>query len=113
MNHPIASNKREFEINFCQGQFNKIGKYITNGGFLFAMCSATDSFDIALAAHKTDIVASVFDGTPVDSDYYSKLDFSNSIAFENYTLYTDPMIYEYSSIDWWSYNLKSSYCIKN
>ncbi len=86
--------------NLKKGVAMKIKEYITNGGFLFAMCSATDSFDIALAAHKTDIVASVFDGTPVDSDYYSKLDFSNSIAFENYTLYTDPMIYEYSSIDY-------------
>jgi len=77
----------------------KIKNYINSGGFLFAMCSATDSFDIALAAHKVDIAASVFDGTPIDNNYESKLDFSNGIAFENYTLYTQPMIYEYSNID--------------
>ena len=77
----------------------RIKNYITNGGFLFAMCSATDSFDIALAAQNVDIAASVFDGTPIDSDYKSKLDFANSLAFENYDLYTDPLIYEYSNID--------------
>ena len=77
----------------------KIKSYINSGGFLFAMCSATDSFDIALAAHKVDIAASVFDGTPIDNNYESKLDFSNAIAFENYTLYPQPMIYEYSNID--------------
>ena len=77
----------------------KIKKYIVNGGFLFAMCSATDSFDIALAAQKVDIVSSVFDGSPVDSNYESKLNFSNAIAFEDYSLYTDPLVYEYSTID--------------
>jgi len=77
----------------------RIKKYITNGGFLFAMCSATDSFDIALAAQNVDIASSVFDGTPIDNDYKSKLDFANSLAFENYDLYTDPLIYEYSNID--------------
>ena len=79
---------------------SSIKSYIANGGFLFAMCSATDSFDIALAAQNTDIAASVFDGTPIDPDYKSKLNFSNSIAFENYDLYTDPMIYEFSTIDY-------------
>ena len=78
----------------------KIKEYIENGGFLFAMCSATDSFDIALAAYNTDIAHSVFDGTPIDRDYNSKLDFSNGIAFENYSLFTDPNIYEYSTIDY-------------
>ncbi len=76
-----------------------IKEYIQGGGFMFAMCSATDSFDIALAAENTDIAASVYDGTPVDPNYKSKLDYSKSIAFENYELYTDPMIYEYSTID--------------
>ena len=77
----------------------KIKDYINNGGFLFAMCSATDSFDIALAAHNVDIAHSVFDRTPIDRNYYSKLNFSNSIAFEHYALYTDPNVYEYSTID--------------
>tara|TARA_B100000959_G_C14935413_1_gene605543 strand:+ start:338 stop:1594 length:1257 start_codon:yes stop_codon:yes gene_type:complete len=76
-----------------------IKEYIINGGFLFAMCSATDSFDIALAAQNTDIATAPFDGTPVDENYKSKLNFNNSFAFENYELYTDPYIYEYSTID--------------
>ena len=77
----------------------KIKNYIVNGGFLFAMCSATDSFDIALATQNTDIAHEVFDKTPIDYNYKSKLDFSNAIVFENYDLYTDPLIYEYSTID--------------
>lgn len=73
--------------------------YVQTGGFMFAMCSATDSFDIALAAGTTDIVASVYDGTPVDPAYAQKMDFNRGIAFENYRLYTDPNVYEYSTID--------------
>ena len=78
----------------------KIKQYILEGGFLFAMCSATDSFDIALAARNVDIVESVFDGTPPNPNYQSKLDYSLGIAFENYSLITNPMIYEYSNIDY-------------
>ena len=103
-------NKSDFELTANKHGFNsvhelkknialKIKNYITNGGFLFAMCSATDSFDIALAAQDTDIAHEVFDNTPIDYNYKSKLNFENGIAFENYELYTDPMIYEYSSID--------------
>ncbi len=77
----------------------KIRDYTLGGGFLFAMCSATDSFDISLASENVDIVASVYDGTPVDPGYQSKLNFGASFAFENYQLYTDPMVYEYSTID--------------
>ena len=77
----------------------KINEYILNGGFLFAMCSATDSFDIALAAWNVDIAEAIFDGSSVDKNYQSKLDYSHSIAFENYSLYTSPMIYEFSTID--------------
>ena len=64
----------------------KIKEYIVNGGFLFAMCSATDSFDIALAAGEIDIVDTPFDGTPVDYMNINKLQFGNAIAFENYDL---------------------------
>ena len=78
---------------------NIIKQYIFNGGFIFAMCSATDSFDIALAAQNIDIVAAPFDGTPVEQNYQKKLNFNNGVAFENYQLYTDPFIYEYSTID--------------
>jgi len=77
----------------------EIKSYVTQGGFLFAMCSATDSYDIALSAINVDIVHSVFDGTPIDSDYQKKLNFNNTFAFENFQLYPDPMIYEYSTID--------------
>ena len=78
---------------------NKIKEYIASGGFLFAMCSATDSYDIALAALNVDIADQVFDGTPVEHNYNQKLDYNNGIAFENYELYTDPMLYEHSTID--------------
>ena len=77
----------------------EIKSYVQKGGFLFAMCSATDSFDIGLASENVDIVEVPYDGTPVQSNYLSKLDYSKSFAFENYNLYTDPMIYEYSTID--------------
>ncbi len=78
----------------------KIKEYVINGGFMFAMCSATDSFDIALAAQNVDIAESVFDGTPADNNHNNKLNFNNSFAFENYSLYTSPMIYEFSTIDY-------------
>lgn len=77
----------------------KIKEFVSNGGFLFAMCSATDSFDIALAAINVDIADTPFDGTPVEEGFAGKLNFSNGVAFENYQLYTNPMTYEYSTID--------------
>ena len=77
----------------------KIKTYVEEGGFLFAMCSATDSYDIALAAENVDIVDRVYDGTPVDPNYRQKLDYSKSFAFENYDLYTNALTYEYSTID--------------
>ena len=77
----------------------EIRRFVEKGGFLFAMCSATDALDIALAAENTDICASVFDGDPVDPDYQSKLDFSKTLAFRNFHLITDPSVYEFSDID--------------
>ncbi len=77
----------------------KIKNYIINGGFIFAMCSATDSFDIALAFYNTDFVHEIYDNTPIENNYMQKVNYSNGIAFENYNLYTDPTIYEYSDID--------------
>jgi len=76
-----------------------IKKYITEGGFLFAMCSATDALDIALAAENVDIATTVYDGDPADPRANEKLDFTKCLAFENFKLYTDPMLYEYSDID--------------
>lgn len=77
----------------------KIREYVSQGGFLFAMCSATDALDIALAAHGVDIVDTPFDGTPPDPDWAKKLDFTVTMAFHRFRLYTDPNIYEYSDID--------------
>lgn len=76
-----------------------IKKFVLDGGFLFAMCSAVDSLDIALAANGTDIVATELDGDPPDPLYGSKLDFSQTFAFQNFSLITDPMVYEFSDID--------------
>ncbi|MFC1543133.1 asparagine synthetase B [Candidatus Neomarinimicrobiota bacterium] len=76
-----------------------IKDYVVRGGFLFAMCSATDTWDIALAAQNMDLVGIPFDDTPPDPDPNAHLDFSQGIAFQNYEVYTDPMIYEYSTID--------------
>jgi hypothetical protein len=78
---------------------SSIKNFVAGGGFLFTMCSGTDSFDIALAAHNTDICESMFDGDPTDPRAQDKLDYSNSFAFEDYKLVRDPMIYEYSEID--------------
>ena len=77
----------------------KIRDFVSGGGFLFAMCSATDSYDIALAAEGVDICESVFDGDPADYSADSKLDFNKGFAFKNYKLYLDPFVYEYSYID--------------
>lgn len=77
----------------------KIRDYVIKGGFLFAMCAATDTYEIALAAWNTDIVPAVFDGDGIDPDYKEKLDFSRTFAFENFSIITDPNIYEFSDID--------------
>lgn len=77
----------------------KIREYVANGGFLFAMCSATDTYDIALAAQNVDICETMYDGDPADANANSKLDYSQSFAFENFKLIMDPFIYEFSDID--------------
>ena len=81
------------------GVAKKIKEYTAGGGFLFAMCSATDSYDIALAAEGVDICETMYDGDPAEPNYNSKLDFSKSFAFKDYSLVTDPLIYEFSNID--------------
>jgi hypothetical protein len=77
----------------------KIKDYVARGGFLFAMCSGTDSYDIALAAEGVDMVADVFDGDPVDPNCQAKLDYSKCLCFTGFTLITNPLVYEYSDID--------------
>ncbi len=76
-----------------------IKNFVGQGGFLFAMCSATDSYDIALAAHNVDICAEMYDGDAADPDAQSKLDFSNTLAFTDFKLEMNPYVYEYSDID--------------
>lgn len=77
----------------------KIRDFIVGGGYLFAMCSATDSYDIALAAEGVDICESVFDGDPSDPGADNKLNYNSCFAFENFKLVKNPAIYEYSTID--------------
>lgn len=87
----VSEMKRQVALN--------IKNFVAGGGFLFTMCSGTDSFDIALAAHEVDICESMFDGDGADPRAQEKLNFANGLAFRNYQLERDPMVYEFSSID--------------
>ena len=78
---------------------HKIRDFVSAGGFMFAMCSATDTYDIALAAADLDICAEIFDGDPIDMKANDKLDYSRCFAFENFKLVMNPLQYEYSTID--------------
>ncbi len=78
---------------------NNLKNFVLGGGFLFTMCSGTDSFDIALSAHSTDICEEMFDGDGADPSCQQKLDFNNTFAFHNFHLEQNPYIYEYSDID--------------
>lgn len=102
--------KRNFEAAATKLGFNKVSEqklavalrikeFLAGGGFLFAMCSATDSYDIALAAEKTDICEYMFDGDSHNSNAQNELDYTKSIAFKDFQLITDPNIYEFSDID--------------
>ncbi|TDY07285.1 hypothetical protein A8975_2829 [Meridianimaribacter flavus] len=77
----------------------KIKDYVVGGGFMFAMCSATDSFDIALSAEGVDICEPMFDGDGSDPGYQNKIDYSKTFAFKDYLLERNPNVYEFSSID--------------
>ena len=76
-----------------------IKEYVIRGGFLFSMCSGSDTIDIALAAENTDICDTVFDRDPIDPKCQEKLDYTKCFAFQNFKLITNPMVYEYSDID--------------
>lgn len=76
-----------------------ISDYVRRGGFLFSMCSAPETIDIALAAQKVDIVPREFDGDPVDPGAQQKLDFTQTFAFENFKVTIDPLLYRHSNID--------------
>ena len=77
----------------------RIRDFTAGGGYLFAMCSATDTYDIALAAEGIDICESIYDGDPADPNMNSKLDYSKTFAFKNFAIVTNPLQYEYSNID--------------
>ncbi len=76
-----------------------IKDFVRRGGFMFAMCSAPETFDIALAAENDDICPREFDGDPVDPDAQAKLDYSQTLAFENFKVVLDPLLYRHSDID--------------
>ncbi|PHR98460.1 MAG: asparagine synthetase B [Leeuwenhoekiella sp.] len=78
---------------------NKISDYVIGGGFMFAMCSATDSFDIALSAEGVDICEPMFDGDASDPNYQSRISFERTFAFQDFILEKNPARYEFSSID--------------
>ena len=77
----------------------KIRDFVIGGGFMFAMCSAADSFDIALSAEGVDICEPMFDGDPSDANYQSKIDYTKTFAFKNFILDRKPEHYEFSDID--------------
>ena len=77
----------------------KIRDFVIGGGFMFAMCSATDSFDIALAADGLDTCEAMFDGDASEGNYQSKINYNNSFAFKDFTLERRPEVYEFSDID--------------
>jgi hypothetical protein len=102
--------QREAEALAAQHGFRKVSElklavatairdYVQQGGFLFSMCSGTDTFDLALAAHDTDIVPKEYDGDPVDPNAVDELDFSRTLAFEGFRPNFNPYEYEHSDID--------------
>ena len=77
----------------------RIREYVIGGGFMFAMCSATDTYDIALAAEGLDICAQYYDGDAADPTAEGKLNFNETFAFKEFALTRNPLEYEFSSID--------------
>ena len=77
----------------------KIRDYVVGGGFMFAMCSATDSFDISLSAEGVDIAEAMFDGDASETNYQSKINYNKTFAFKDFELVRNPTTYEFSSID--------------
>ncbi|KAF0153043.1 MAG: hypothetical protein FD143_483 [Ignavibacteria bacterium] len=77
----------------------EIKRYVGQGGFLFAMCSATDSYDISLATQNVDIADRMYDGDPPDLNAQEKVDYTQTFAFENFKIEMNPLVYEYSDID--------------
>ena len=96
----IAKKHGFAKVSQLKGAVSReIKKYVTSGGFLFAMCSATDALDIALSAENVDICETPFDYDPPERNFQEKLDYSKTLVFKDYKLYPDPSIYEFSNID--------------
>jgi hypothetical protein len=112
------NQKAEMESDAARHGFSKVSElksavaerireFVVGGGFLFAMCSATDSYDISLAAKGIDICEPMFDGDPSDPGYQSKLNYSRTLAFKDFTLVKNPMTYEFSDIDMTNIRMKA------
>jgi len=104
------ARQKSYELNAQKNGFKKVSdhkcavameirRYVDQGGFLFAMCSATDTVDIALAAHNVDIVDQTFDGDPPDPVYQKHMDYGATFAFTSFRVYPNPLVYEFSDID--------------
>lgn len=102
--------QREFEESATKHGFSKVSllklavaknikEFVAGGGFLFAMCSATDSYDIALAGEGIDMIERMYDGDSADPRAQEKLNFENTLAFDNFVISRDPYDYEFSNID--------------
>ncbi len=99
-NEAMAKKLGYHKVSEMKRDVAKIIKdYVRRGGFMFAMCSAPETFDIALAAQNDDIVPSEFDGDPADPDAQKKLDYTRTMAFENFSVSLDPLEYRHSNID--------------
>jgi len=101
----LASEKQAKELGFVKvseeklAVAKKIRDYVIGGGFMFAMCSATDSFDIALSAEGVDIAEAMFDGDASEPNYQAKINYNKTFAFKDFDLVRNPITYEFSSID--------------
>ena len=101
----LASEKQAKELGFSKvseeklAVAKKIRDYVIGGGFMFAMCSATDSFDIALSAEGVDIAEAMFDGDATEPNYQSKINYNKTFAFKDFDLVRSSTTYEFSSID--------------
>ncbi|SDR91182.1 hypothetical protein SAMN05216503_1366 [Polaribacter sp. KT25b] len=101
----LASEKKAKELGFAKvseeklAVAKKIRDYVIGGGFMFAMCSATDSFDIALSAEGVDIAEAMFDGDASEPNYQSKINYNKTFAFKDFELVRSPITYEFSTID--------------
>ena len=100
INNELAKNLGFMKVSEMKSFVSReIENYVQRGGFLFAMCAATDTYDISLAATGVDICEHMFDGDPADKQAQEKLDFTRTFAFKNFQLEKSPYVYEFSNID--------------